>query len=133
MIGPDELRTVRFPDLKENQVIIPKTTNSTCNISLLGTDANKTFVKNLGRNIIRKLVVNLEGDEIINTDDCDTKTLPTINEEDSNDMREKRDRLVECVLSGNSKQYLGKEYTEQQIIETDSNTSIYYQIDMNSF
>ena len=36
-------------------------------------------------------------------------------------MREKRDRLVACVLSGNSKQYLGKEYTEQQINEMDSN------------
>ena len=35
--------------------------------------------------------------------------------------REKRDRLVACVLSGNSKQYLGKEYTEQQINEMDSN------------
>ena len=26
-IGPDELLTVRFPDLKENQVIIPGTMN----------------------------------------------------------------------------------------------------------
>ena len=50
----------------------------------------------------------------------DTKTLLTINEEDTNDIREKRDRLVECVLSGKSKQYLGKEYTEQQINEMDS-------------
>ena len=32
-------------------------------------------------------------------------------------MRDKRERLVACVLSGNSKQYLGKEYTEQQINE----------------
>ena len=35
--------------------------------------------------------------------------------------REKGDRLVECVLSGNSKQNLGKEYIEQQIDEMDSN------------
>ena len=28
-IGPDELLTVRFPDLKENQVIIPSTTKLT--------------------------------------------------------------------------------------------------------
>ena len=34
--------------------------------------------------------------------------------------RDKRDRLITCVLSGNSKQYLGKEYTEQQINEMDS-------------
>ena len=70
-IGPDELLTVRFPDLKENQVIIPSTTKLTFNISLAGTDVNRTLVGNLGRNIIRKLVVKLEGNEIISTDDYD--------------------------------------------------------------
>ena len=70
-IGPDELLTVRFPDLKENQVIIPSTTKLTFNISLAGTDVNKTLVKNLGKNIIRKLVVKLEGNEIISIDDYD--------------------------------------------------------------
>ena len=70
-IGPDELLTVRFPNLKENQVIIPSTTKLTFNISLVGTDVNRTPVGNLGRNIIRKLVVKLEGNEIINIDDYD--------------------------------------------------------------
>ena len=70
-IGPDELLTVRFPDLKENQVIIPSTTKLTFNISLVGTYVNRTLVGNLGRNIIRKLVVKLEGNEIISTDDYD--------------------------------------------------------------
>ena len=70
-IGPDELLTVRFQDLKENQVIIPGTTKLTSNIALAGTDVNRTLVKNLGRNIIRKLVVKLEGNEIISTDDYD--------------------------------------------------------------
>ena len=70
-IGPDELLTVRFPDLKENQLIIPGTTKLTFNISLAGTDANRTLAKNLGRNIIRKLVENLEGNEIISIDDYD--------------------------------------------------------------
>ena len=46
---------------------------------------------------------------------ADTK----INELEDNDIRDKRERLVACVLSGNSKQYLGKEYTEQQINEMD--------------
>ena len=68
-IGPGELLTVRFPDLKENQVIIPSTTKLTFNITLVGTDANRTPVGNLGRNIIRKLVVKLEGNEVISTDD----------------------------------------------------------------
>ena len=70
-ISPDELLTVRFPNLKENQVIIPSTTKLTFNISLVGTDVNRTLVGNLGRNIIRKLVVKLEGNEIISTDDYD--------------------------------------------------------------
>ena len=35
-------------------------------------------------------------------------------------MTYKRERLITCVLSGNSKQYLGKENTEQQINEMDS-------------
>ena len=70
-IGPDELLTVRFPDLNENQLIIPSTTKLTFNIALAGTDVNRTLVGNLGRNIIKKLVVMLEGNEIISTDDYD--------------------------------------------------------------
>ena len=70
-IRPDELLTVRFPNLKENQVTIPSTTKLTFNISLAGTDVNRTLVGNLGRNIIRNLVVKLEGNEIISIDDYD--------------------------------------------------------------
>ena len=70
-IGPGELLTVRFPDLKENQVTIPSTTKLTFNTTLAGTDVNRTLVKNLGRNIIRKLVVKLDGNEIISIDDYD--------------------------------------------------------------
>ena len=89
-IGPDELLTVCFPDLKENQLIISSTTKLTFNISLAGTDVNRTLVGNLGRNIIRKLVVKLEGNEIISTDNydvlysyydcrkCKTKRLNTV-------------------------------------------------------
>ena len=68
-IGPGELLTVRFSDVKENQVIIPGTTKLTFNITLVGTDVNRTLVGNLGRNIIRKLVVKQEGNEIISIDD----------------------------------------------------------------
>ena len=60
-IRPGKLLTVHFPDLKENQVIIPSTTKLTFNISLEGTVVNRTLLGNLGRNIIRKLVVKLEG------------------------------------------------------------------------
>ena len=70
-IGPDELLSVHFQNLKENQVIIPSTTKLTFNITLAGTDVNRTLVGNLGGNIIRKLVVKLEGNEIISIDDYD--------------------------------------------------------------
>ena len=49
---------------------------------------------------------------------ADTK----INELEDNDIRDKRERLVACILSGNSKMYLGKEYTEEQINEMDYNS-----------
>ena len=52
-------------------MIIPGTTKLTFNISLSGTDTNRTLVGNLGRNISRKRVVKLEGNEIISTDDYD--------------------------------------------------------------
>ena len=46
-------------------MIIPRTTKLTFNISVSGTDKNRTLIKHLGRNIITKLVVKLEGNEII--------------------------------------------------------------------
>ena len=54
------------------------------------------------------------------------KADPKMNELEDSDVRDKRERLVACVLSGNSKMYLGKEYTEQQINEMDCN-------DVNTF
>ena len=49
------------------------------------------------------------------------KADPKMNELEDNDVRDKRERLVACVLSGNSKMYLGKEYTEKQINKMDCN------------
>ena len=48
-IGPDELLTVPFQDLKENQVIIPRTIILTFNISLSNTDKDRILVKNFGQ------------------------------------------------------------------------------------
>ena len=50
---------------------------------------------------------------------CKKKADTKINELEDNDIRDKIERLVACVLSGNSKMYLGKEYTEEQINEMD--------------
>ena len=44
-----------------------------------------------------------------------------MDEVEENDVRDKRERLVACVSSGNSKTDLGNEYTEQQINEIDCN------------
>ena len=48
---------------------------------------------------------------------ADTK----MNELEDNEIKDKRERLVACVLSRNSKMYLGKEYTEEQINKMDCN------------
>ena len=53
---------------------------------------------------------------------ADTK----INELEDNDVRDKRERLVACVLSGNSNMYLGKEYNEQQIMRWTVIVSIHF-------
>ena len=55
---------------------------------------------------------------------CKKKVDTKINELEDNDIRDKRERLVACVLSGNSKMYLGKEYTEDQINKMDCNDFI---------
>ena len=48
---------------------------------------------------------------------ADTK----MNKLEDNDIRDKRERLVACVLSDNSNMCLGKEYTEEQINKVDCN------------
>ena len=48
---------------------------------------------------------------------ADTK----INEMEDNEIKDKSERLVACALSGNSKMYLGNEYTEEQINKMDCN------------
>ena len=49
------------------------------------------------------------------------KADPKMNELEDNEIKDKRERLVTCDLSGNSKMYLGKEYTEEQINKIDYN------------
>ena len=52
---------------------------------------------------------------------CRKKADTKMNELEDNEIKDKRERLVACVLSGNSKMYLGKEYTEGQINNMDCN------------
>ena len=52
---------------------------------------------------------------------CKKKADTKINERENNDIKDKRERLVACVLSGNSKMYLGNEFNEEQINKMDCN------------
>ena len=55
---------VRFPNLGSNDIIIPGTANLSFNIELTSAiDANRTLVSNIGRAIVKKLVVKFEGNE----------------------------------------------------------------------
>ena len=54
------------------------------------------------------------------------KTDPKINEVEENDLRDKRERLVACVLSGNSKQYLGKNTLNSKLMRWTVLMSIHF-------
>ena len=71
-IDQTQLLRVRFPNLGSDDIIIPGMTNLSFNIELSSTiDANRTLVSNIGRAIIKKLEVKLEGNEILSIDDFD--------------------------------------------------------------
>ena len=67
--------TVRFPDVGNNDVIVPGTSMLSFNVNLNSSggnaDANRTIVNNLGRAIVYKIVVKLEGKEIYTLDNTD--------------------------------------------------------------
>ena len=63
---------VRFPNLGNDDVIIPGMANLSFNIELTSTvDTNRTLVSNIGRAIVRKLAVKFEGNEIMSVDHFD--------------------------------------------------------------
>ena len=63
---------VRFPNLGSDDVIIPGMANLSFNVELTSTvDANRTLVSNIGRAIVKKLAVKLEGNEIMSIDNFD--------------------------------------------------------------
>ena len=71
-IGQNQLLTVKFPNLASDDVIVPRTANHSFNIELTSTaDPNRTLVSNVGRVIIQKLAVKVEGKEILCIDDFD--------------------------------------------------------------
>ena len=61
---------VRFPNLGSDDIIIPGMANLSFNVELSSAvDANRMLVSNIGRAIMKKLAVKLEGNEIMSVDD----------------------------------------------------------------
>ena len=70
-----QLLLVRFPNLGSDDVIVPGMENLSLNIELSSTvDAKITLVSNIGRAIIKTLVVKFEGNEILSVDNYDLFT-----------------------------------------------------------
>ena len=71
-IDPNGILTVRFPDLGPHDVIIPGTAKLSFKIALNAlADANRTIVNNLGRAIVSKIEVKLEGQSVYTLNDSD--------------------------------------------------------------
>ena len=68
-IDNNQLLLVRFPNLGSENIIIPEMANLSFNIELSSkAQPNRKLVSSLGRAIIKKLAVKLEGNEILSVD-----------------------------------------------------------------
>ena len=71
-IDQNQLLLVRFPNLGSDEVIIPGMMNLSFIIELSSSaDPKRVLVSNIGRAIVKKLAVKLEGNEILGVDDFD--------------------------------------------------------------
>ena len=74
-IGEGGILTVRFPDMGPHDVIVPGTAKLSFKINLSSTggsaDANRTICNNLGRALVSKIEVKLEGKSVFTLDDSD--------------------------------------------------------------
>ena len=70
-IDQNELLTVRFANLEKDDVVVPGTARLAFNIELTSGDKNRTIVNNLGRAIVKKISIKLDGTELLCIDDAD--------------------------------------------------------------
>lgn len=70
-IDQNQQLLVRFPNLGPNDVVVPGTAKLAFTIALTSTDPNRTVVRNLGRAVIKKKAVKIEGNEVLSVDDSD--------------------------------------------------------------
>ena len=70
-IGPNQPLLVRFPNLTDQDVIVPGTVRLAFNITLSSTDDDRTVVQNLGRAIVKKITIKISGNEIMSISNSD--------------------------------------------------------------
>ena len=94
---------VRFPDIRKDDLIVPGSSRLSFKIDLTSegenADANRTIiVKNLGRAIVSKIIVKLEGQEIFAPNDADI--FMCYQDFLENDSREKK---IPCIKASRAK------------------------------
>ena len=62
---------VRFPNLGNIDVVVPRTARLAFTTELTSKDPNTTDYQNLGRAIIKKTTIKINGNEVISTEDSD--------------------------------------------------------------
>jgi len=70
-IGPNQQLLIRFPNLGDNDVIVPGSARLAFNITLASTEINRTLVQNIGRAIVKKITIRISGQEIMSIDNSD--------------------------------------------------------------
>ncbi len=70
-IDQNQQLLVRFPNLSNNDVIVPRSVRLAFEIELKSTDANATVYQNIGRAIIKKTTIRISGNEVMSIDDSD--------------------------------------------------------------
>ncbi len=70
-IDQNQQLLVRFPNLSNNDVIVPGTTRLAFEIEINSTDKNSTIYQNIGRAIIKKTTIRISGNEVMSIDDSD--------------------------------------------------------------
>ena len=70
-IDENDILTILFPNLAENDVIVPGTARLAFQISLTSTDDKRSIVQNLGRALVKKITIKLDGNEVMSIDNCD--------------------------------------------------------------
>ena len=69
-IDQNQLLLVRFPNLDSDDIIIPRTANLSFNTELSSTaDLKRVLVSNVGRAVVKNLVVKFKKTEILGEDD----------------------------------------------------------------